>query len=606
MGEDSPYRVLARKYRPTNFSGLIGQEALVRTVTNAIHTGRLAHAFLLTGVRGVGKTSTARILARALNCTGPDESAGEDSGPTADPCGVCSHCVAIAEDRHVDVLEMDAASHTGVDDMRELIDGVRYRPTSARYKVYIIDEVHMLSKQAFNALLKTLEEPPPHAKFIFATTEVRRLPVTVLSRCQRFDLRRVDAETLAAHFQVVAEKEQALIDAAAIRLISRAADGSVRDGLSLLDQAIAHGAGVASEAQVRDMLGLADRARVFELFAAVMKGDMAAGLDLLGEQYNAGADPIAVLEDMLELTHWLTRIKLIPSVAEEVGTPEIERRLGQEMTTGLAMPELTRAWQMLLKGLGEAHAAPHALMAVEMVLVRLAYAANLPSPADAVRALKGAPAAAPAPAPAAARQSEAPAQSVVPPTPSAPPLPPLYESAPDSSSEPNMDTRGGSTALAAERAPEQALVPPQHQPVATQTDEAPTGAITCLKDIVARAERQREMELRHWLVSDVHLVRFAPGKIELRQNENVRRNLAGTLGEYLQDWTGERWLVSLSEELGAPTLEEQAVAKVAAKLRAAEDDPLVRQVLKHFPTAKISGLRESRETGDKDETQNGD
>jgi len=630
MGEDSPYRVLARKYRPTNFSDLIGQEALVRTVTNAINTGRLAHAFLLTGVRGVGKTSTARILARALNCTGPDESAAEDSGPTADPCGVCSHCVAIAEDRHVDVLEMDAASHTGVDDMRELIDGVRYRPTSARYKVYIIDEVHMLSKQAFNALLKTLEEPPPHAKFIFATTEVRRLPVTVLSRCQRFDLRRVDAETLAAHFQAVAEKEQTSIDAAAIRLIARAADGSVRDGLSLLDQAIAHGAGVAGEAEVRDMLGLADRARVFELFAAVMKGEIAAALDLLGEQYNAGADPIAVLEDMLELTHWLTRIKLVPSVAEEVGTPEIERRLGQEMTAELAMPELTRAWQMLLKGLGEARAAPHALMAVEMALVRLAYAADLPSPADAVRVLKGAPvvaavsapapAAAPAPAPAAAPQPEAPAQSVAPPTPSAPPpsapptsppssappTPPPYESAPDSSSEPNMDSGGGSTALAAERAPEQALAPPQHLPVATQADEAPTGAITCLEDIVAQAEHQREMELRHWLVTDVHLVRFAPGKIELRQNENVRRNLAGMLGECLQDWTGERWLVSLSEELGAPTLEEQAAAKVAAKLRAAEDDPLVRQVLKNFPTAKISGLRESRETGDKDETQNGD
>ncbi|MBT7294675.1 MAG: DNA polymerase III subunit gamma/tau, partial [Rhodospirillaceae bacterium] len=363
MGEEGPYRVLARKYRPINFSDLIGQEALVRTVTNAIRTGRLAHAFLLTGVRGVGKTSTARILARALNCTGAE---GQDSGPTADPCGACEHCLAIAEDRHVDVLEMDAASHTGVDDMRELIDGVRYRPTSARYKVYIVDEVHMLSKQAFNALLKTLEEPPPHAKFIFATTEVRKLPVTVLSRCQRFDLRRVDAETLAAHFQSVAEKENAEIDSAAIRLIARAADGSVRDGLSLLDQAIAHGAGAAGEAEVRDMLGLADRARVFELFEAVMKGEIAAALDLLNEQYNAGADPITVLEDMLELTHWLTRVKLVPSVAEEPGIPEIERRLGQEMTAKLAMPELTRAWQMLLKGLGEARAAPHALMAVEM------------------------------------------------------------------------------------------------------------------------------------------------------------------------------------------------------------------------------------------------
>ncbi|MDP7342673.1 MAG: DNA polymerase III subunit gamma/tau, partial [Alphaproteobacteria bacterium] len=385
MGEDSPYRVLARKYRPTDFSDLIGQEALVRTVTNAIRTGRLAHAFLLTGMRGVGKTSTARILARALNCTGAE---GGD-GPTAEPCGTCEHCTAIAEDRHVDVIEMDAASRTGVDDIRELIDGVRYRPTSARYKVYIIDEVHMLSKNAFNALLKTLEEPPLHVKFIFATTEVRRLPVTVLSRCQRFDLRRVDAATLAAHFEAVAAKENAEIEGAAIRLIARAADGSVRDGLSLLDQAIAHGAGAVSEAEVRDMLGLADRERVFELFAAVMKGETAIALDLLDEQYRVGADPIMLLQDMLELTHWLTRVKLVPAVADEPGIPEIERRLGREMTAELAMPELTRTWQMLLKGLSEARAAPHALMAVEMALVRLAYAADLPGPADALRALEG-------------------------------------------------------------------------------------------------------------------------------------------------------------------------------------------------------------------------
>ncbi|MBT3927059.1 MAG: DNA polymerase III subunit gamma/tau [Rhodospirillaceae bacterium] len=572
MGEEGPYRVLARKYRPINFSDLIGQEALVRTVTNAIRTGRLAHAFLLTGVRGVGKTSTARILARALNCTGAE---GQDSGPTADPCGACEHCLAIAEDRHVDVLEMDAASHTGVDDMRELIDGVRYRPTSARYKVYIVDEVHMLSKQAFNALLKTLEEPPPHAKFIFATTEVRKLPVTVLSRCQRFDLRRVDAETLAAHFQSVAEKENAEIDSAAIRLIARAADGSVRDGLSLLDQAIAHGAGAAGEAEVRDMLGLADRARVFELFEAVMKGEIAAALDLLNEQYNAGADPITVLEDMLELTHWLTRVKLVPSVAEEPGIPEIERRLGQEMTAKLAMPELTRAWQMLLKGLGEARAAPHALMAVEMALVRLAYAADLPSPADAVRALEGSAA-----KPASAK-----------PAPAAPAAPP-----PDSpaASGPAPDSNGGQTALAEERAPEPAPEP-------TPQPEASLGSeVTCLEDIVALAERHREMELRHWLVADVHLVRFSPGHIEIRQNENMFGNMAGTLGERLQDWTGARWMVSLSDKAGEPTLEEQAQARAAAKLRAAADDPLVRQVLKNFPDAEISGLREDGESGDKE------
>ncbi len=571
MGEDSPYRVLARKYRPTDFSDLIGQEALVRTVTNAIRTGRLAHAFLLTGVRGVGKTSTARILARALNCTGAE---GGD-GPTAEPCGTCEHCTAIAEDRHVDVIEMDAASRTGVDDIRELIDGVRYRPTSARYKDYIIDEVHMLSKNAFNALLKTLEEPPPHVKFIFATTEVRRLPVTVLSRCQRFDLRRVDAATLAAHFEAVAAKENAEIEGAAIRLIARAADGSVRDGLSLLDQAIAHGAGAVGEAEVRDMLGLADRERVFELFAAVMKGETAIALDLLDEQYRVGADPIMLLQDMLELTHWLTRVKLVPAVADEPGIPEIERRLGREMTAELAMPELTRAWQMLLKGLSEARAAPHALMAVEMALVRLAYAADLPSPADALRALEG------------GSTKPPPAEVAAPSTPSPPPPPVTLEPAPD--------TGGGQTALAEQRAPE-----PQPEAEAGETGagEAPGGDIACLEDIVALAERQREMELRHWLVAEVHLVRFLPGHIELRQNDVVQKPLAGELGEKLQAWTGRRWIVALSKKRGEPTLEEQAQAKATAKLRAAGDDPLVRQVLKIFPEAEISGLRESAESDD--------
>ena len=577
MGEDSPYRVLARKYRPTDFSDLIGQEALVRTVTNAIRTGRLAHAFLLTGVRGVGKTSTARILARALNCTGAGGAGGAEGsdGPTAEPCGACEHCVAIAEDRHIDVMEMDAASRTGVDDIRELIDGVRYRPTSARYKVYIIDEVHMLSKNAFNALLKTLEEPPPHVKFIFATTEVRRLPVTVLSRCQRFDLRRVDAATLAAHFEAVAAKENAEIEGAAIRLIARAADGSVRDGLSLLDQAIAHGAGAVGEAEVRDMLGLADRERVFELFAAVMKGETAIALDLLDEQYRVGADPIMLLQDMLELTHWLTRVKLVPAVADEPGIPEIERRLGREMTAELAMPELTRAWQMLLKGLSEARAAPHALMAVEMALVRLAYAADLPSPADALRALEGGSAKPP------------PAEVAAPSTPSPPPPPVTLEPAPD--------TGGGQTALAEQRAPE-----PQPEAEAGETGagEAPGGDIACLEDIVALAERQREMELRHWLVAEVHLVRFLPGHIELRQNDVVQKPLAGELGEKLQAWTGRRWIVALSKKRGEPTLEEQAQAKATAKLRAAGDDPLVRQVLKIFPEAEISGLRESAESDD--------
>ena len=388
------YRVLARKYRPATFAGLIGQEAMVQTLTNAIRLGRLAHAFILTGVRGVGKTTTARIIARGLNCIGPG-GAGE---PTPEPCGECEHCRAISEDRHVDVLEMDAASRTGVDDIRELIEGVRYRPTSARYKVYIIDEVHMLSKPAFNALLKTLEEPPEHVKFIFATTEVRKIPVTVLSRCQRFDLRRVDIDTLVRHFAAVAEQEGAGFTEAALHLIARAADGSVRDGLSLLDQAITDSSGPRiGEDAVRGMLGLADRTVTFDMLDAVMRGDVAAALDLMAEQYHAGADPAVMLTDMLELTHWLTRLKVVADVADAPGVPEAERVRGREMAAKLSMAALTRAWQMLLKGLDEVRMAPAPLLAAEMVVVRLAYAAELPTPAEAVKALGQPAPGAPAP-----------------------------------------------------------------------------------------------------------------------------------------------------------------------------------------------------------------
>ena len=391
--ESAHYQVLARKYRPATFAGLIGQEAMVRTLTNAMASGRLAHAFVLTGVRGVGKTTAARIIARCLNCIGPDGG----GGITPEPCGVCEHCRAIAEDRHMDVIEMDAASRTGVDDIRELIDGVRYRPTTARYKVYIIDEVHMLSKNAFNALLKTLEEPPEHVKFIFATTEVRKIPVTVLSRCQRFDLRRIDAETLAAHFKGIVENEGAKVTDGALNMIVRAADGSVRDGLSLFDQAIAHSGGEVGEDQVRRMLGLADRTITFDLLDAVMKGDADTALRTLGQQYAAGADPAAVLEDMLELTHWLTRIKVVPGAADAFGVPEAERVRGGEMAGKLSMAAVARAWQMLLKGLGEVRLAPRPEQAAEMILVRLAFASGLPTPAEALKALDDGGAAAPAP-----------------------------------------------------------------------------------------------------------------------------------------------------------------------------------------------------------------
>ncbi|HWT95971.1 MAG TPA: DNA polymerase III subunit gamma/tau, partial [Terriglobales bacterium] len=380
---DGGYRVLARKYRPTGFSSMIGQEALVRTLTNAIAQGRLAHGFMLTGVRGVGKTTTARILARCFNCIGPDGT----GGPTVTPCGVCDNCRAIAEDRHVDVIEMDAASRTGIDDIRELIEGVRYRPVSARYKVYIVDEVHMLSEKAFNALLKTLEEPPAHVKFIFATTEIRKVPVTVLSRCQRFDLRRIEADELAAHFARISTKEGAKITPQALALIARAADGSARDGLSLLDQAIALSDGEITETEIRDMLGLADRTQLFDLYDKIMRGDIAAALAQLAAMYHGGADPVVVIQDLLDLTHWLTRAKITPDVLNQPTTPEAERRLGEALSAQLSVPILSRTWQMLLKGLTEVQQAPQPLAAAEMVLIRLTHAAQMPTPGELVRQL---------------------------------------------------------------------------------------------------------------------------------------------------------------------------------------------------------------------------
>ncbi len=362
------YRVLARKYRPSNFAELVGQDALVRSLSNAIESGRIAQAYMLTGVRGVGKTTTARIIARALNCTGPEGK----GGITASPCGVCDTCVAIAEDRQVDVMEMDAASRTGVEDIRELIEGVRYKPVSARYKVYIIDEVHMLSKNAFNALLKTLEEPPEHVRFVFATTEIRKVPVTVLSRCQRFDLRRLDTELLASHFTAIAEREKVSAEPEAVRLIARAADGSVRDGLSLLDQAIARGADRITAEQVQEMLGLADRTAVFDLFDRLMAGAIKEALDQMQAMYRDGADPVAVLQDLLDVTYWITRIKIAPEVADAPYTPEAERTRGRDMAEKLSMPVLTRTWQLLLKGLEETQRADAQLQSAEMVLLRLA------------------------------------------------------------------------------------------------------------------------------------------------------------------------------------------------------------------------------------------
>jgi DNA polymerase-3 subunit gamma/tau len=564
-GGQAPYRVLARKYRPASFADLIGQEAVVRTLANAIAGGRIAHAFILTGVRGVGKTTTARIIARALNCVGPEGG----GGPTAEPCGLCEHCQSIAQDRHVDVIEMDAASRTGIDDIRELIEGVRYRPVSARNKVYIIDEVHMLSRQAFNGLLKTLEEPPEHVVFIFATTEIRKVPVTVLSRCQRFDLRRVDQEVLAGHFARIAQAEGIQVTPPALALIARAADGSVRDGLSLLDQAIALGGGTVEEDHVKDMLGLADRTRVFDLFEAVMGGRAAAALDLLGDMYAAGADPLVVLQDLAELTHFLTRLSLVPALAEAPGTPEAERSRGRELAEKLSIPILARTWQMLLKGIGETRQAPLRLQAAEMVLVRLAYAGELPTPGDLVKRLQGATGAEPARAPAPSSQEA--------PGPTGPSAIQLDPEPVDLMDEPQA-------ALGPAAAPA-----PASQ--AKQGDEAETPAAmpASFAEVVDLARRRREGILAGHLAGDLHLVRFEPGRIEFRPGERAPRDLAGRLGDFLRAATGERWLVSVSGDGGAPTLRQQTTAAEAALREQALQEPLVQAVLEAFPGAQIVG-----------------
>ena len=545
---DTPaYQVLARKYRPETFRDLIGQEAMVRTLRNAFESDRIAHAFIMTGIRGTGKTTTARIIAKGLNCIGADGK----GGPTIEPCGECEHCVSITEGRHVDVLEMDAASRTGVGDIREIIESVHYRAASARYKVYIIDEVHMLSTSAFNALLKTLEEPPEHVKFIFATTEIRKVPVTVLSRCQRFDLRRIEPEVMIAFLEGIAKKENAAISGDALALVTRAAEGSVRDALSLMDQAIAHGAGETTADQVRAMLGLADRGRVLDLFEMIMRGDTAAALNELSGQYADGADPMAVLRDLAEVTHWVSVVQISPEAAEDPTVNPDERARGVAMAEGLPMRALTRMWQMLLKALEEVASAPNAMMAAEMAVIRLTHVADLPTPDDLVRKLQNTPV---PPGGGGARPAGGGGGGV--------------------SARAVTTVAGGAGAMPAPQASADALARYER-----------------FEDVVALIRTRRDMKLLVEVENYLRLVKYSPGRIEFEPTEQAPTDLAARLSSRLQNWTGVRWGVSVVSEGGGKTIGEvKAEARDDLYAQAAAH-PLVQVVLETFPGAEIRDVR---------------
>jgi DNA polymerase-3 subunit gamma/tau len=551
------YRVLARKYRPAHFGDLIGQDAMVRTLTNAFAANRIPQAWMLTGVRGVGKTTTARILARALNYQTPDGT----SGPTTDLTNFGVHCREIIEGRHIDVMEIDAASNNGVDNIRQINDSVRYAPVSARYKVYIVDEVHMMTGAAFNAFLKTLEEPPPHAKFIFATTEIRKVPVTVLSRCQRFDLRRVDAGLLVGHLGTICRAEGVDAEEEALAAVARAAEGSVRDSLSILDQAIAHAAGKIMLEDVRSMLGLADRARVIDLFESVMKGDIAAALGELRAQYDAGADPVVVLTDLAEFTHLVTRLKLVPEAAKDNSLSQAERSRGADFAARLSVRVLARAWQMLLRGMSEVKQADRPVMAAEMVLVRLAHAADLPTPDEAMRMLRDGAGLG-------------------------------GNGNGNGGSVPRPPSGGGNTALAAR--PVLASANPMPAPAAAPRAALAGPQIATLEDLVALASQHRDITLKLALERDVRPVRFEPGRIEFALAENGSRTLANDLSRRLKEWTSQTWIVAVVNAEGGATLREQAEAAKGQRESDAAAHPAVKAVLERFPGARIVDVRDPR------------
>ena len=537
------YRVLARKYRPRTFPDLIGQEAMVRTLTNAFASGRIAQGFMLTGVRGVGKTTTARLIARALNY---------GDKPTIDMADMGPNCEAILESRHIDVIEMDAASNTGVDNMREIIDSVRYAPVQARYKVYIIDEVHMLSKSAFNALLKTLEEPPPHVKFIFATTEINKVPVTILSRCQRFDLKRLDAALLASHYANIAVKEGVEAEADGLAMIARAAEGSVRDGLSILDQAIAYGEGRVKAADVAAMLGLMDRSRIIDLFEKVMAGDARAAIEEIEQQYQSGGDPATILSDLADYVHWVTRLKVVKEGAlADSSRTEAEKTRGAEHAQKCGMAHLTRAWSMLLKGIREADLHSDPLMAAEMVLIRLCHAAELPGGEELARIVK---------------QAQG-AERVVPMS--------ARELLRNNSDAP-VDVQSN------------LAVKPQ---AATPTAPTETRAFSSLKDLIAIAAEKRDIKLKTDLESLIRPIRVAPGQFEIALEPGAHAGLPGEIARKLEAFTGLRWMVMVAKDGGDKPVSRQRQEAKDNLFLTAREHPDVQAVLKRFPGAEIIDVK---------------
>ena len=563
MVEDTSigYQVLARKYRPATFEDLIGQDAMVRTLKNAFLADRIAHAFVLTGIRGTGKTTTARIVAKGINCIGLDGT----GGPTTEPCGACDMCTSISKGRHVDVIEMDAASNTGVANIREIIDSVHYRAASARFKIYIIDEVHMLSTGAFNALLKTLEEPPEHVKFIFATTEIRKIPVTVLSRCQRFDLRRIEPEVMIAHLEKIADQEGVKVARDALALIARGAEGSVRDAMSLLDQAIAHGVGETTADQVRAMLGLADRGRVLDLFDLVMRGDAAGALEELSGQYAEGADPVAVLRDLAEVTHWVSVIKISPQAADDPTVGPDERTRGLAAAQDLPMRAMTRMWQMLLKALEEISIAPNAMMAAEMAIIRLTHVAELPSPEELVRKLRSQP--------------------------MNPPSGGGNSSGPTMQAGSGTVERSGTIGGTPSGSPVAMIVGGGQVQVSSPNESQALDRFIRFDQVIDLIRSKRDMKLLMEVESSVRLSKYSPGRIEFQPTETAPPDLAARLAQQLQIWTGVRWGVSVVSEGGGETVVEQKAAQRSDLVGRAMQHPLVAAALLRFPGSEIHEIK---------------